>query len=323
MRTQQVLALGVLSLLTGIGLGYLFLAAESGSPTTEVRATGSLTNPLLECEMGEDTIGSLKRDITPGLTDLVREYTARPSVADVAVYFRDLNNGPVVGIDEKEVFAPASLLKVPMLIAYLKYAEEKPDALDELVPYNAPIDLGVTQKFPPRNPLSAGTEYTARQLLERMIIESDNQALVLLHQTLPPRYQEELYTLLGVDPALITDPAKTLTVKQYSMFFRILFNASFLSREHSEYALELLAKASYGHGIRSVTPQTIIVASKFGERSLGSELTQFHECAIVYYPNHPYLLCVMTRGADTQELIKVIESIATHVYKEIDAQYGR
>ena len=152
---------------------------------------------------------------------------------------------------------------------------------------------------------------------------ADHQALVLLHQRLPKSYQVELYTLLGVDPKLITDPTARLTIRQYSIFFRILFNASFLSRTNSEYALKLLSESSFEQGVRKGVPLDVAVSHKFGERKTSGDLQQFHDCGIVYYPQHPYLLCVMTRGQDVTKLIDSIYKTSEFVYEKIDSQYGK
>jgi beta-lactamase class A len=288
----------------------------------EVRLGGKgLTNPLLECELGKDTIASRKQDFTPELSVFVDSLKKSQGVNDVSVYFRDLNNGPIVGINQNENFAPASLLKVPVLIAYLRWAEDKPEVLTEEIIYQAPVDVGYSQQFAPIAPLEVGRAYTAKELLEIMIKYSDNQALVLLFKRLPASYQGELYTLLGVDPKLITDPTARLTIRQYSIFLRVLFNASFLSRVHSEYALDLLTQTTFEDGVRAGVPLTIPVAHKFGERKTKDGLQQFHDCGVIYYPNHPYLLCVMTRGSDVQSLIESIANISEFVYKKIDTQY--
>jgi|CXWL01.1.fsa_nt_gi beta-lactamase class A len=290
----------------------------------EVRLGGSgLTNPLLECEIGKNTIASQKIDFTPEMKSFVEGIKSTLGVSDVAIYFRDLNNGPIVGVNQDGTFAPASLLKVPVLISYLKWAEEKPDVLTEKILYQAPVDVGYQQQFAPAVPLEVGTTYTAKELLEIMTLYSDNQALVLLIRRLPKHYQEELYTLLGVDSRLISDPTARLTIRQYSIFFRVLFNASFLSRTHSEYALDLLTRTTFEDGVRAGVPLNIPIAHKFGERKISGDLQQFHDCGIVYYPNHPYLLCVMTRGNDVDALIESIAQTSEYVYQKIDGQYGK
>ena len=156
----------------------------------EIRLGGKgLINPLLECEIGKNAIASQKIDFTSEMKSFVEGVKSTLGVSDVSVYFRDLNNGPIVGVNQDGNFAPASLLKVPVLISYLKWAEEKPDVLTEKILYQAPVNVGYQQQFAPSVPLEVGTAYTAKELLEIMIKYSDNQALVLLFKRLPKHYQ--------------------------------------------------------------------------------------------------------------------------------------
>lgn len=316
----------VLCILLGIVIGLTVTSAWPQTYDAGEWRLGNLngyTNPLLECDLGADTIASRKVDFTSELQSFTDALERAGGVEAVTVYFRDLNNGPTTYVAPEDRFAPASLLKVPVLIAYLKWSEENLGVLEEQIPYSVPFDFGYTQQFVPTEPLILGETYTARALLERMIIYSDNQALGLLYKRIPPQYQEELYQLLGVDPALIVSPEARITVRQYSIFFRVLFNASYLSRANSEYALSLLARSSFRDGLAAGVPKTVETAHKFGERKTTEGLQQFHDCGIVYYPQHPYLLCVMTRGEDVQALIGAIAKTSEYVYQKIDAQYGR
>lgn len=311
-------------------LGFFVGTFSETTPNTEIddsspelRLEGKLTNPLLECEISASTIASRKEDFTPELEDFVEELKKSTEVSDIAVYFRDLNNGPVIGVNQQEPYAPASLLKVPVMIAYLKWSEDEPNVLDEHIFYEGPFDVGYQQQFAPLVPLQVGMSYSARELIENMIRYSDNQALILLFNKLPRQYQEDLFTLVGVDAKLITDPTAVLSVRRYSIFFRILFNASFLSRTNSEYALKLLTETTFTDGLRAGVPDSILVAHKFGERKVSNNLQQFHDCGVVYYPDHPYMLCIMTRGENPQELITAIKDISTFVYEEIERQHGK
>ena len=64
-------------------------------------------------------------------------------------------------------------------------------------------------------------------------------------------------------------------------------------------------------------PKNIIVAHKFGESGeLGKEV-QLHDCGIVYSPQHPYLICVMTKGKDFKNLENVIRSISKIAYERL------
>lgn len=324
--TPRVILSYIFLLCIGLLSGYVFannFSVSNAEQDVELRAGSKLgfTNPLLECEIARDTISSKKLDFSPDLKDFSEDIKEKENLKDISVYYRDLNNGPVISINANEAFAPASLLKVPILIAYLKWSEDKPEVMDEKIKFEKEVSVGYTQEFAPTIPLEVGRTYTARELMESMVKYSDNQALVLLYQRLPPSYQQDLYSLTGVDVNIMTDPKSTLSITQYSIFFRILFNASFLSQSNSEYALKLLSQSTFEQGVRKGVPLSIPISHKFGERKPADDLQQFHDCGIVYYPNHPYLLCVMTRGKDVSKLIDSIYKTSEYVYNKIDSQH--
>ncbi len=89
----------------------------------------------------------------------------------------------------------------------------------------------------------------------------------------------------------------------------------------SSRALELLTKTAFNDGLRAGVPENIEVAHKFGERILPNNIQQLHDCGIVYIPNKPYLLCIMTRGKDMHTLQGVIEEISSSVYAEVNPQF--
>lgn len=51
---------------------------------------------------------------------------AKGDIINLSVYFRNLTNGNWFGIEEKELFSPASLMKLPLLLAYYKLEEQQP-----------------------------------------------------------------------------------------------------------------------------------------------------------------------------------------------------
>lgn len=316
--------LSVLMLALGVAVDMFILdpILKGKATDAELRSEGHLTNPLLECEFGGDIISSRKEDFTPELTSFVNILKNRPNVSDVAVYFRDLNNGPTSNVNADESFVPASLLKVPMMMSYFSRAETEPALLSKRILFEKASDkITPQQQVPAEETIKEGEAYTVLELIERMIKYSDNQAMALLYEGMPIKEQIDLYSLLGVDPKVLSSPSAELTVRQYSIFFRILFNASFLSRAHSEEALSLLSETTFADGIRAGVPKDIIVAHKFGERKFDNGPQQLHDCGIVYYPKHPYLLCVMTRGEDTKTLLRALSETSQFVYDKIDSQY--
>lgn len=77
-----------------------------------------------------------------------------------------------------------------------------------------------------------------------------------------------------------------------------------------------MSQTEFKEGLNRGLPAEITVAHKFGERDLGQQ-KELHDCGIVYYPNQPYLLCVMTKGADFDDLSETIGEISKLVYNFI------
>jgi hypothetical protein len=50
---------------------------------------------------------------------------------------------------------------------------------------------------------------------------------------------------------------------------------------------------------------------------------QLHECGIVYFPDHPYLLGIMTRGKDYDVMLTTIRGLSRLIYNEVRQQSAR
>lgn len=308
-------------------LGYTFIDrkthAETSNNSKQVRQVGEYRyiNPLLECEVAEGTIDSRKQNFRNELAEEIERAKKEYRLTEAAVYFRDLNNGPAFGVDETGEFFPASLLKVPVMMAYYRWSEQNPGLLSTEILFERFVDFGVTVTIKPREELVPGEKYTVEELIRRMIVFSDNQALALLTARLPRERIRDLFALSGVGDDVIVDQQGKLTVREYAGFFRILFNSSYLSRESSEKALALLSSTDYNDALPAGIPDDITVAHKFGEAGTGDSERQLHDCGIVYFPGHPYLTCVMTRGRDADDLKRSIVEISKFIYDKVDEQY--
>lgn len=239
----------------------------------------------------------------------------------VSVYFRDLINGPVFGIGEYEDFAPASLLKLPLALVYMVLAEENPDIFSESLLFTK-SDVRFVREFG-QNELESGVSYTIEDLLSFMIVRSDNDAYLLLYDYLTNTYGEKIiydtYLELGIlAPQDMYD--EIISVRRYGSLFRALYNVSLVNEELSEKLLSWLAQSTFAGGLQSAVPPHISIAHKFGERGLRDGSKQLHDCGIVYYPDNPYLLCIMTQGKNFDDLVKVISHISKLIYQEFDSR---
>lgn len=314
-------AYGVGLLLIGGVLGYIlaFSQGKSTAPYNEMRshsATSSFTNPLLLCDQGEELLSSKKsQPLKISIEALIEEEKAKGNVEYVSVYYRDLNNGPWIGINEKEKFYPSSLMKVPVLLYFYKKSETDSSLLARKL--KATATSTYIQYFQPSQKVESGKLYTTGELVQRMIRYSDNNASDLLVSRMEKGALGAILTDLYID--LPTDKTSDyLRVKDYATFFRVLFNASYLNKENSEKALKLLSESEFDQGLKKYLPQETVVAHKFGEHQIPETgQSQVHDCGIVYYPNQPYVLCVMTRGREMDKMTNTIGLISKLVYASI------
>ncbi len=202
------------------------------------------------------------------------------------------------------------------MIAYYKEAEiEGPQILEKKITYSQMQDPNFIQRIKPEATLVPNKEYTVQELINRMIIYSDNESYTLLSKN-PPKNILQVYSDLGLDISKgLADPtANFITVKDYATFFRVLFNASYLSPEYSEKALGILSQITYKGGLVAGMPKDIVVAHKFGERGFdGKTEVQLHDCGIAYFPKRPVLVCIMTRGEDMRKLQDNIRSLSATI----------
>ena len=276
-------------------------------------------NPILECN-SDISLNSKLIPIKESIESIINQEVSKKNITFASIYYRDLNNGPWFGINEKEYFSPASLVKVPILIAYLKKAETDPSILQKKLTVSGDPETGNNiQNIKPSVATVVKQEYTIEKLLEEMIIYSDNNAYNTLAQNLTGDEIIKVYQDLDVDisKAFQNPNGNIITVKNYASFFRILYNGSYLNNEMSEKALKLLNQVEYKDALVAGVPKDIIVSHKFGERKyLDTNEIQFHDCGIVYFPKKPYLLCVMTKTTqNANKAINFIKEISQVVYQ--------
>lgn len=307
-----------------------FLNSEDPQKLFKIQAMragqNGLIDPLLEYELDSNLYKKELKPFEDKIRTLKDKLKSQGKADRIAVYFRDLNNGPWFGIHEDENFFPASLLKVPIMMVYFKEAENNPDILKKKITYDEGYrkilgHFSFTQYVKPQKSIKPGETYTIEELINYMILYSDNNAKDLLIINLDDMNKlAQFYTDLGISsPPELRGPGDILSVHEYGTLYRVLYNASYLSKDMSKKALNLLVDARFDKGISAGIPKNIQFANKFGEYA-DDNFKQLHDCGIVYYPNNPYLLCIMTRGNDFPSLEYTIKEISKAVYEEVESQ---
>lgn len=321
-KKLKIAAYALVLLVAGFGAGYWSYRQFAACDTTGF----TYINLDFICQnkpvVAKYSYVALKND----LEDLIQQKKDDHAVTDVSVYFRDLQNGPTFGIDEHATFVPASLLKLPLLIAYYNLRDNSRPSLfsEPVVVKNLSNDL--KQMIPPKESAVYGDSYTVGDLLNLMIKDSDNNSYYALSNYLDeisPKTDLQQQTLVDlgiIEPSTLLD--NTVSVKAYGSIFTQLYNASYFSNEKtSDEVLNLLTETDWKDGINQGVPPGVTVAHKFGEREdLDNGVIQLHDCGIIYYPGNPYLLCVMTRGYDIQTLSGMIGTISKMTYDEFNSR---
>lgn len=289
--------------------------------------TGYLINPLLECELS--TFWSNQKYI-PFESEVKKriqdEILSKNPDIHFSLYFRNLRNGPWFGIGENDDFAPASLMKLPVAISYMKWSEYLPEV--KTFAFTGISDWLDTQNILPEKSVIPGKLYSLDDLIKFSLAYSDNNANETLTTHLPRDIIYKVFADLDLPIIEKLESWKNdyVSVKEYASFFRILYNASYLSDINSSYLLDIMTHSSMTWGIRESIPNDIVVAHKFWERRIpnqdGTYTSQFHDCGVIYYTNYPYIICMMTKGGDNiPHLEEIVKDASSIVYKEIRKRY--
>lgn len=247
---------------------------------------------------------------------LVAEKKKSGLLNNASVYLRDFKKGNWMSFQGKVPFHPGSLIKVPILISYLKFEEHQPGIL------NAPVTFEAGQYIPSQSynskQIEVGKTYTIKQLLEYMIKYSDNNATFLLKKNFDVAQFKKTYDNVGLAVPNIMDVNYSLSAEDFSVFLKVLFNAGYLSIENSEYALKLLSECDFKDGFVKGLPAGTPIAHKFGEWGDGGANHELHESGIIYIDGEAYILTVMTSGKSIPELAKTIQELSALFDQELD-----
>jgi len=284
-----------------------------------------LINPTIICELSKKEPLETFDKIHSKLKASVDYSILGEKATKISIFFRDLKTRQWFGVNENENYAPASLLKLPLLVAYYKLSEIQPNILSEKYTFNGQTQTpNEMQDIKPESVLEKGKEYAIEELLYRMIVYSDNEMVDPLSNLISANFLNKVFIDLGVYIPTSSGPETDfLSPKIYAAIFRTLYNTNYLIPANSEKVLDLLTKTKFNDALVAGIPKEVKVAHKFGEREIKDEnndivTRNLYDCGIIFHSQNPYILCVMTKGDNWDNLREVIKNISYTVYLEID-----
>lgn len=267
------------------------------------------TRPLIAFDLDEEATSLMP--VKEQIHTIIEQSKSNGDLFEASVYLRDLETGEYISINNDLHYHPGSLIKVPMLMYYLHESESNPDILNKILTLSSQGRMP-SQTFNSRQ-IEFDKPYTIRELLKYMAAYSDNRATTLLNMYCDVPKFKNVFSDLGLTQPDVTDTNFSMTVRDYSVFMRVLFNATYLNPKNSDLALTLLSESSFRDGIVSKLPSDIAVAHKFGETFKDSK-RELHESGIIYCNKKPYMLIVMTKGYNPHQLAGFIGNISDTIF---------
>lgn len=323
MNYKLLLICGILAgFLAGGAAMWVYVGGTSTgkyAPPLRLKGQYQLVAPLLACQSFDRGVVPNTKALEHSLSTVIDADKGAGKASSVSVYLFQFNTGIWAGVNENELYAPASMNKVPLLIAYLKTAEQNPSILQAQVLYTGSKEKPDEETTAP---MAIGRTYTINDLLRRLIVYSDNDAKDYLHEFIDQALVNDVFSDFGLPVPSLSDTGDSLSPKEYSYFFRTLYNSTYLEPAMSEKALQLLSQTTFDQGLVAGITSSTTVAHKFGLRVFSqpqaeqNRITQeLSDCGIVYTSPNPYFICVMTKGWNTADLESTIANVSRAAYQ--------
>lgn len=199
-----------------------------------------------------------------------------------SLYFEYLNTGANISINQDVRILPASLIKVPLAMAVMKKIEKGDWKLyNELILTKEDRDNEWWDVY--KRPI--GTPISIQDLIEEMLLNSDNTAYRILYRNLSMDEVRDVFVALGLDDFF--DQEWKITAKEYTRLLRSLYTANYLNLDHSQFLLEVLSRTTYDEYLGQGVPEDAIFSHKIGENT---QKTVILDAGLVYIGDRVYLI---------------------------------
>ena len=241
--------------------------------------------------------------------------TSLPGI--IGFYYVNLKTGDSYALNEDELFESASVIKLPIFAAILKWQAEGAADLQEKLTFTEEDKLpscGALQFFP------APMEVDVETLCKLMITLSDNTATNLLIRRFGMEAFNTEFRRMGLEKSRIerylfdADASSRglenrVTPKEMGQLLEQIYRHNFVSDSVSANMEDILMRQQIKHKIRGYLPKSIPCAHKTGE---DNGIT--NDVGIVY-SDVPFVICWLTNQTDVPEAEKAIREITLELTK--------
>ncbi len=235
-----------------------------------------------------------------------------------SVMIKDLKMGWEVSFEKDRLHAAASLIKIPIMAACFKAAQNQRlrlgDAI-ELKGLHKVNGSGLLKEVP------CGTYFSVQKLIELMITESDNTATNILIGLLGFDHINEFLKDTGLRHSNLSRKMMDFksrargienytTASDMALILEKIYRGMLVNKDVSAKCLLVLKSQTINDRIPGKLPDEIVVAHK-----TGLENNACHDAGIVFTPKGDYLICVLTRPFKSNKSAKkFISNVSLDVY---------
>ena len=237
----------------------------------------------------------------------------------MSLYLKDLDYGKEIAINSTRSWIPASTIKAFVILEAFRQKRLGIIDFDQTVSIekqNVVTTALETEEFPH---LREGINVTIRQLVDAMIIQSDNTAYNTLLDILDRRNINSTLQHLGITETVVGQKLNldddqfqkdnqvagyqinTTTVKDYATLFDFLYNKKVADAEE---ILAIFKRQKINDMLPALLPSNIAIAHKPGVWE-----PHFHDGGVIYKPNDPFILVIFT-NSNSPEVIAHLAKVA-------------
>lgn len=333
-RPLSPLVYGTRLLILGIGLGVFVgtllsvldpatrqpsgatpTAQTSPTPDVAVVSPTSPSSPVV----GNRTTFNLSQEIVPLKTQLAT-VSSENILFTPGVFVIDLETGNYAEVNSNNAIAAASTIKVPILIAFLQDVEAGKIQWDEKLTLKAEFRASGSGNLGQRK---IGSEFTAEDVVKRMITISDNTATNMAIDrlggidALNRRFQEWGLTNTALqNPLPDVKGTNTSSPKELAMLMARVMRGELLSTASRDRMIQIMQETENDN----LLPQGLGAGAKIAHKTgnIGSMLA---DVGLVYLPSGKgYVIAVMVqrprRDVRAQKIIQQISSTAYEYFNQ-------
>lgn len=250
----------------------------------------------------------------------IKDYVGKTN-QKTGVYFEYLPTGVNIGVNDRDEFYRASLIKLPLVMRAYKLIEDGVIKKDEMLTVRRDL---LDETYGDLGKVGGGTTISFQEVVNLILTKSDNTAYNMLLDRVNSALKEtERYSEKGIDevydffdiPRSDLDNAFQVTPKSYSSILKSLYFSSYLTYDSSNEIIDVMSQSSFKDSLPKFIPNDVKVAHKTGTYEADDQNKNVHsDCGIVYLPNRSYILCIMVNSSNEKISFKIISEISKIVY---------